>query len=270
MIDELCSQGLYTTTAHCACFNNTSLLAGDRVVAGGEKIGAGTEVEAEAEPIRIEIRIRLETEKGLAPILMVVATKISYICGHVLDIFTPVCGVFSQTMIGLFVGLLFNTIIVLSGFINELYCPRGDEIIDGYLNKYFSDGLLSTAVATAVGRIGFNIGLFNGIYYQVIGGLRTAIMNAFLYGVIRYFNCFNTQIERGTALGTGAPLVTSHNIVLKFFKKERLDLNVTQRWGPSKEYNDKSLFLNEKEKQSKYIWRCLVVLCFRFFFFFCW
>ena len=78
----------------------------DQVAARGEKIGASIDVEA---------------EEGLAAVLVVVVTKISCICEYVLDTFTPLCVVFSQTINGLFGdlfgGLLFNTIIVISVYV---------------------------------------------------------------------------------------------------------------------------------------------------------
>ena len=147
---------------------------------------------------------------------------------------------------------------------NKLGCPRGDGTIDGYYNGYFNDGLLSTAVATAVGRSEFNNGLFDGIYYQLIGGLRAPIMNTFLYGVMGYFNCFNTQRERGIVLDTGVPSVTSHNIVLKFLRKKTIFECETK---PIKKY-DKSLFdyffEGERERIEIYLEMSCCSLCWFF------
>ena len=150
----------------------------DRVVVG-EKIGAGIEVEVETKPIRLEIGIRLEAKEGLAAVLVVV-TKIGCICRYEFDIFTPVCGVFLQTIIGvfgdLFGGLLLNTIIVISGFINKLCCRRGDETIDGYYNKYFNDGLYIIHISSNSTRKNWIL-----VCLLEYGGLRTAIYNKCIF-----------------------------------------------------------------------------------------
>ena len=171
---------------------NIPLSTGDQVVGGGEEIGAGTEVGAgaHAEPIGIEIGIRLGAEDGFTAVLVAVATKINCICWYVfeyvLDMFAPLGGVVSQTIIrlfgDLFYGLLFNIIRLISGlfryetvpsiigadsthkigFINRLCCARGSVTTDVHSNGYFNKGLL--AIVVAVQEMGSSNGLFNGIY----------------------------------------------------------------------------------------------------------
>ena len=79
-----------------------------------------------ADPIGIEIGITSAAEKGFTAVLVAAVTKNNCICGYVfeyvfivLDIFTQLCSVASQTIVGLFGdlfgGLLFNVIRLISG-----------------------------------------------------------------------------------------------------------------------------------------------------------
>ena len=138
----------------------------------------------------------------------VVVTKIHCFCGYVFE-YVLLCGDIGS----------FGTIQqIRMFFINELCWSCGG----GTINGYSSDKLLTILVALLAQGIGFKNIVFSG-------GLTTAIINESLYSVNGYLNCFNTERESGIVFDTNIPLETSNNIVLKFFEKQKDDLNVMQR-----------------------------------------
>ena len=68
----------------------------------------------------------------------------------------------------------------------------------------------------------------------VVGAVRgisglTTIINGFLYGFDVYFYCFNIGKEKELYLFQSVPSVTLHNIVLKFFEKEKEGVEVDEK-----------------------------------------
>ena len=95
--------------------------------------------------IVIEIGIRLAAEARFRVVLVAVLTNIN-VFEYVLDIFTPLCGVVSQTIIGSFDDLF-------GALLSNIKCDQvesGAGTIDGCFDGYFNDWLLVTVVEAVI------------------------------------------------------------------------------------------------------------------------